>query len=81
MEFKALNDDDLKNVSGGMANPVAGMSFEDAMKRATELGDGQDMGDWQTMADSQFIKWWRESNLNSKEYLDHKDEVDAFIAK
>ena len=29
-----INNEDLEKVSGGVANPAAGMSFEDAKKHA-----------------------------------------------
>lgn len=46
----------------GMANPVAGMSREEAERIAAELGDGTDMGTWRTMSGEQFLKWWAASN-------------------
>ena len=67
----------LEKVSGGVANPVAGMSFEDAKKHAEKLGtNGIDYGSWKTMNTAQFMKWWLSSNENRKEYLDNKAAAD-----
>ncbi len=76
----SLYDNDLKKVSGGISNPVSGLSYEEAMKKAKELGpDQKDMGGWKQMSQKDFMNWWRSSNKESKEYLDHKKEVDDFI--
>ncbi len=75
-----LKDDDLDKVAGGIANPVSGLSYEEAMKKAKKLGTGnKDMGSWKQMNEKDYMKWWRDSNKESKEYLDHKKEVDEFI--
>lgn len=75
-----VKNSDLEKVSGGMANPVSGLPFEEAMKKAKELGpDRKDMGGWTRMNEKDYMKWWRESNKESKEYLDNKKEVDEFI--
>lgn len=75
-----LNDDSLEKVAGGIANPVSGLSYDNAMKKAKELGpDRKDMGGWTRMNDKDYMKWWKSSNKESKEYLDHKKEVDEFI--
>ncbi len=79
MENRILNNEELENISGGMPNPVTGISYKDAMKKAMELGNGTDMGSWQTMNAQQYLTWWRASNLDSKEYLDNKDKIDGFI--
>lgn len=61
-----LNEEELKTVSGGigMANPVAGMSFDEAYDIAWKLGRGQYKGTWETMGAAEFMKWWQESNPN-----------------
>ena len=62
----------------GMPNPVSGMSFEDAMKKAGELGsERKDMGGWYQMNDTDFLKWWASSNPS--EYEAHKSEIDTII--
>lgn len=64
-----LSEDELKQVTGGenrpmmgMANPVAGMTKEQAEAIARELGGGKDMGSWRTMSGDEFMKWWEKSN-------------------
>lgn len=75
-----LNDDSLEKVVSGVANPVSGLSYNKAMKKAKELGlERKDMGGWTRMNEKDYMKWWRSSNKESKEYLDHKKEVDEFI--
>ena len=45
-----------------MPNPVAGMTREDAWKRALELGSGTDCGSYKTMSAKEFMEWWASSN-------------------
>ena len=45
-----------------IANPVAGMSEEEARAIASALGEGKDMGTWQTMSGDEFMEWWRSAN-------------------
>ena len=72
-----VNSENLEKVSGGVANPAAGMSFEDAKKHAEKLGTNDiDYGSWKTMNTAQFMKWWISSNENSKAYLDNKAAAD-----
>ena len=73
-----LNNEKLDKVSGGMKNPVSGISFEEAMKKAKELGpDRKDMGGWTQMNEVDYLIWWKDSN--SGEYEKHKSEIDAII--
>ncbi|GEM_PF-2957138 len=53
-----------------MANPVAGLSREEALEIAVALAEGKDMGSWQTMSADEFLRWWADSNqeeLNPEE--------------
>ena len=78
--MNTLNGNDLEKVAGGMPNPVSGLTYEKAMKKAKELDAyRKDMGGGKRMSGKNYMKWWRGSNNESKEYLDHKNEVDEFI--
>ena len=59
-----LDEEELKTVSGGigMANPVAGMSFDEAYDIAWKLGHGENWGTWETMGAVEFMEWWKASN-------------------
>lgn len=81
-----LNSEKLSKVAGGtneipkavagMPNPICGVSFEDAMKKAEELGpDRKDMGGWTRMNNVDYLTWW--ADHNPAEYEKHKSEVDA----
>ncbi len=61
---KTLREEDIDRIIGGlgMANPASGISKEQAVKIATELGDGKDEGSYKTMTGDQFMDWWKESN-------------------
>ena len=62
----------------GMPNPITGVSFEEAMKKAKELGsERKDMGGWYQMNDVDYLKWWSKSNTDL--YEAHKNEIDAII--
>ncbi len=84
--MSVLNDNNLNKVAGGvndaigMPNPVSGLSYAEAMKKAKELGsERKKIGTSEQMSNRDYMNWWRESNKDSKEYLDHKKEVDDFI--
>lgn len=75
-----LNNENLEKVAGGISNPVSGLSYEEAIKKAKELGsERKDMGGWTRMSERDFMNWWRDSNKESKEYLNHQKEADEFI--
>ncbi len=81
-QIEALSDFELRNISGGMPNPVSGMSYEKAWKiakkwEAEAKEKGLKKGQWGT--GESFMKWWASSNKDRKEYLDHKKEVDEYI--
>lgn len=62
---KEIDGKDLEQVNGGclgMANPVAGLTKDQAIDNALKLGDGMDMGSWGTMSAEQYIRWWAETN-------------------
>ena len=66
MSSKFLKNDDLSSVSGGMKNPVAGLSKEEAELKAKSLGkDGKDMGSWKSQSALDYMKWWASSNDES----------------
>ena len=50
----------------GMANPVSGMSEEEAMRIANALGEGKNVDSWKTMSGERFLEWWRESNKEKR---------------
>ena len=76
--MESVNNEKLGKVSGGMANPVSGVSFADAMKRAKEFGPVcKDEGGYITMNDAAYLKWWK--SCNPEEYAKHKAEVDPII--
>ena len=75
-EGMAYREPPQKFDAAGLPNPVSGMSFEDAMKKAEELGPiRRDMGGWSRMSGADFLKWWASSNAEA--YEAHKSEVDA----
>lgn len=75
-----LNEKEEREIVGGRVNPVAGMSYESAVKTAKELGEKRkSLGTWIQMNQVDYMKWWRSSNKNSKEYLNRKEEIDRFI--
>lgn len=81
-KIEELSDFELRNISGGMPNPVSGMSYEKAWKIAKEWEaearkKGLKKGQWGT--GESFMKWWASSNKDRKEYFDHKEEVDKYI--
>lgn len=55
-----------------MTNPVAGMSREEAWKRAIELGSGRDCGSYRTMSSKEFMEWWASSNNEVLTELDYQ---------
>lgn len=72
---KDLSQEQLKDVLGGIANPVSGVSSKDAIKEAKRLGSKRkNMGTWEMQNASDYIKWW--INSNPDEYEKHKNEVD-----
>lgn len=81
-QIEALSYFELRNISGGMPNPVSGMSYEKAWKIAKQWEaeakeKGLKKGQWGT--GESFMKWWASSNKDRKDYLDHKKEVDEYI--
>ncbi len=67
-------------IVGGRADPVVGMSYESALRIAKELGEKRkSLGTWTQMNQVDYMKRWRNSNKNSKEYLNRKEEIDEFI--
>ena len=81
-KIEELSDFELRNISGGMPNPVSGMSYEEARKiakkwEAEARKKGLKKGQWGT--GESFMKWWASSNKDRKDYLDHKKEVDEYI--
>ena len=73
-----LDNEKLGKVAGGMKNPVSGVSFEGAMKKAKELGhERKDMGGWTQMNDVDYLTWWKD--CNKEEYENHKDVIDAML--
>ncbi len=80
-QVEALSDFELRNISGGMPDPLSGMSYEKAWKIAKEqdakikenkLKESEYTG-------VRFMKAWASSNKDRKDYLDHKKEVDEYI--
>lgn len=81
-EIKKLDDFELSIIAGGMPNPVSGMSYEKAWKIAKKWEvearkKGIKKGQWGT--GESFMRWWVSNNKDSREYLDHKKEVDKYI--
>lgn len=81
-KIEELSDFELRNISGGMPNPVSGMSYEKAWEiakkwEAEARKKGLKKGQWGT--GESFMKWWASSNKDRKDYLDHKKEVDEYI--
>ncbi len=80
--MEKLQNNELTEVVGGLANPVSGMSYKNAMKRAKSLGKKRkNMGTWSQMNETDFLRWWRSSNLDSDEYKKNKEEIDALIGE
>lgn len=78
--MEKLSEKEEREIVGGRVNPVAGMSYERAVKTAKELGEKRkSLGTWIQMNQVDYMKWWRSSNKNSQEYLNHREEVDKFI--
>ena len=66
MSSKFLKNDDLSSISGGMKNPVAGLSRDEAERKAKSLGkNGKNMGSWNSQSALDFMKWWASSNNQS----------------
>lgn len=61
-EASALNVDDLEQFAGGMSNPVAGLTLEQARKRAAELDALKQDVSFSTMTGAQFMEWWAKTN-------------------
>ena len=53
---------DMDKISGGMANPVSGMSKEKALEISKKLANGEGCGTWSNMSSEEFMKWWKDSN-------------------
>ena len=67
MSSKFLKNDDLSSVSGGMKNPVAGLTKDQAESYARKnLGkDSKNMGSWKSQSALDYMKWWASSNNES----------------
>ena len=80
--MEKLNEKEEREIVGGMVDPIIGMSYESAMRIAKELGEKRkSLGTWTQMNQVDYMKRWRNSNKNSTEYLNHREEVDKFIDK
>ena len=75
-----LSEKEECEIVGGRVDPVVGISYENAMRTAKQLGKKRkSLGTWTQMNQVDYMKWWRNSNKNSEEYLNNKEEVDRFI--
>lgn len=70
-----LNEEILNRVGGGigMANPVAGMTFDQAFEIAKTLYRGEGRGALETMGPIEFMEWWMESNPGQRCPIDVYD--------
>lgn len=73
-----LNEDELSEVLGGVANPASGLTRENAEKIAKSLGDGQSQDSFTTMSGDQFMKWWKKSNKQASEIISNADGVGVY---
>lgn len=80
-KIKELSDFELRNISGGMPDPLSRISYEKAWKIAKEqdtkmreknIKEGEYTG-------VRFMKAWVSSNKYRKDYLNHKKEIDEYI--